>query len=251
MPNTVDMPITPNQGGLAETVHHTVQTVFSIESYDVSKKFDRWLMRLESAFKVFGIPEGKQSAFLLHYMGPEAYDILCDKLSPQIPDAKSYDEVVNIMKEHYNPEPLEIAEIFRFIQRKQIEGESVKDYLTVLQRLAITCNFSEYQKKALRNQFVFGLCNERIHSRLLEIKYLTIERAIEVALSMETSARDAAQLHKSHAGMVNKVSVEKKTEKSANTTSRNVSNSGNHVNKVLNCFRCGSEQHLANKCLNI
>ncbi|XP_072384394.1 uncharacterized protein [Diabrotica undecimpunctata] len=229
-------------------VHHTVHTVFSIESYDVSKKLDKWLMRLESAFKVFGIPQGKQSAYLLHYMGPEAYDILCDKLSPQTPDAKSYDEEVNIMKEHYNPGPLEIAKNFHFLQRKQIEGESVKDYLTVLQRLAITCNFGEYQKKVLRNQFVFGLCNERIQSRLLKIKDLNIERASKVALSMETSARDAAQLHQSHAGMVNKVSVEKKTEKSANTTSRNVSNSGNQVNKVLNCFRSGSEQHLANKC---
>lgn len=199
-------------GPTTEPVHHSIQTVFSIETYDVTKKFDRWLMRLESAFKVFAIPENMKAPYLLHYIGPNAYD--------DTPDSKTYTELVNTMKEHYNPEPLEIAEIFRFLQRKQQEGESVKEYITVLQRLATTCNFGEYQRKALRNQFVFGLRNENIQSRLLEYKNLTLERAVEVATSMETSARDAAQLHKSHTYTqnVNKLSSNQKKYKDSSSS---------------------------------
>lgn len=226
---------------------HSVQTVFSIESYDPQKKFDRWLMRLESAFNVFTVPINKKAAYLLHYMGPEAYDVLCDKISPELPSTKSYDDLVKIMKLHYNPEPLEIAENFRFLQRKQREGESCQDYLTALQRLATTCNFGDYLKKALRNQFVFGLSSQNIQSRLLEQKKLTIERAIEIAASMEISARDAAQLHSFSSNQVHSVQAQ---------GSRNVSKFNQKPSKWENsssnsnfkCFRCGSSKHLANVC---
>ncbi|KAK9729698.1 hypothetical protein QE152_g15797 [Popillia japonica] len=199
---------------------HSIHTVFSIETFDTSKKFDGWLMRLESAFNVFAAAPNKKAAYLLHYMGPEAYDVLCDKTSPETPDTRTYEQLVNTMKLHYNPEPLEIAENFRFIQRKQHEGESAREYLTALQKMATTnfrfiqrkqhegesareyltalqkmattCKFGDYLKKVLRNQFVFGLRTQNIQSRLLEQKELDIEKAVDIAVSMETSARDAA-----------------------------------------------------------
>lgn len=233
----------------ADTMH-TVQTLFSIETYDTTKKFDRWLMRLESAFKVFGVPETKKAAYLLHYMGPDAYDVLCDKLSPELPSNKTYDQLVKTMKQHYNIEPLEIAEIFRFLQRKQREGETVQDYLTALQRLATTCNFGDYLKKALRNQFVFGLLAQNIQGRLLEEKKLTIERAVEIAVSMETSARNAAQLH--HSGTGNVFNVHDKGSKgfkNQHSKTQNQRHYNNNEHKTdFKCFRCGSTKHLANAC---
>lgn len=228
----------------------TVQTLFSIETYDTTKKFDRWLMRLESVFKVFGVPETKKAAYLLHYMGPDAYDVLCDKLSPELPSNKTYDQLVKTMKQHYNPEPLEIAEIFRFLQRKQHEGETVQDYLTALQRLATTCNFGDYLMKALRNQFVFGLLAQNFQGRLLEEKKLTIERAVEIAVSMETSARNAAQLH--HSGTGNVFNVHDKGSKgfkNQHSKTQNQRHYNNNEHKTdFKCFRCGSTKHLANAC---
>ncbi|CAG9760128.1 unnamed protein product [Ceutorhynchus assimilis] len=103
------------------TTAHSVHTVFSIENFDSSKKFDRWLMRLESAFMIFEVPDIKKCAYLLHYMGPDAYDMLCDKISPKKPDLLTYEETVEIMQLHYNPEPLEIAEIFRFLQSLMVQ----------------------------------------------------------------------------------------------------------------------------------
>ncbi|XP_044764494.1 uncharacterized protein K02A2.6-like [Coccinella septempunctata] len=231
---------------------HSIHTVFSIETYDITKKFDRWLMRLESAFQVFQVPDDKKAAYLLHYMGPDAYDVLCDKISPQNPNDTPYEDLIREMKNHYNPEPLEIAENFRFLQRKQNDGESVQEYLTALQRLATTCKFGDYLKKALRNQFVFGLRTQNIQSRLLEMKDLTIERALEVAISMETSARDAAQLHRNNltSSSVNSVKCGKQMGdrplkiKASSKPSSNDKNS----NKSAYCYRCGSPSHFANTC---
>ncbi|XP_045483761.1 uncharacterized protein K02A2.6-like [Harmonia axyridis] len=213
-------------------------------------------MRLESAFEVFLVPNEKKAAYLLHYMRPDAYDVLCDKVSPENPNNMEYNDLIKEMKQHYNPEPLEIAENFRFLQRKQNEGESVQQYLTTLQRLATTCKFGDYLKKALRNQFMFGLRTQNIQSRLLEMKDLTIERALEVAISMETSARDAAQLHRSNvaSASVNSVKCEKGNNdrfSSKRAFAKSSSNNSKNVNFKNYCYRCGSPTHFANKCKHI
>ena len=58
-----------------------------------------------------------------------------------------------------------------------------------LEKLAQTCSFGDYLDKALRNQFVFGLQNRAIQSRLLEIRDLTLAKAKDIAFGMEMSNR--------------------------------------------------------------
>jgi len=152
---------------------------------------------MEGSFQVFGIGEDLQVQYLLHYIGMEAYDILCDKIEPGNPAKKSYEELVTIMREHYEPAPLEIMENYRF-RLTQKEGESIQEFVAALQRLSINCKFGPYLSTALRNQFVFGLQKPQIQSRLLETADLTWAKAVEKASAMEMSMKDAAQLHKSN-----------------------------------------------------
>ncbi|KAK9736597.1 Reverse transcriptase (RNA-dependent DNA polymerase) [Popillia japonica] len=233
---------------------HSIHTVSSIETFDTSKKINRWLMRLESAFNVFAVAPNKKAAYLLHYMSPDAYNVLCDKISPENPDTKTYEQLVNTMKLHYNPEPLEIAENFRFIQRKQHEGDSARVYLTALQKMATTCKFGDYlKKKALRNQFVFGLRTQNIQSRLLEQKELDIEKAVDIAVSMETSARDAAHLHRSNIANIHSVGNSKVQPRQQSAVPGGVQRPYVKQNVIdtegsIKCFRCGSDKHLATTC---
>lgn len=60
--------------------------------------------------------------------------------------------------------------------------------------MAATCNFGNFLSMALRNQFVCGLANDKIKNRLLETSQLTMERATEIALSMEASLKDVNRL---------------------------------------------------------
>lgn len=85
---------------------------------------------------------------------------------------------------------MEIAENFRFYQRKQKEEESIKDFVAALHKLSIHCNFGEYLKTALRNQFVFGLTSHRAQSRVLETRELTFEKAVQVTTTMELTEKD-------------------------------------------------------------
>jgi len=102
------------------------QSVIQIENFDPAKQtWKRWLQRLQGSFKVFKITVDEEKVvYLLHYIGVEAFGVLCDRLDPEDPYAKSFEELCNKLGEFYAPEPLEIAEIYTFRKRTQKDGET-------------------------------------------------------------------------------------------------------------------------------
>lgn len=78
-----------------------------------------------------------------------------------------------------------------------------------------------------------------------------MERALEIAISMETSARDAAQLHRSQTQVdVHNVATwnGEKTKPNTSSSRNNIKVNKSDTNKHLLCFRCGDSKHLANNC---
>lgn len=166
------------------------------ETFDADRQpWKRWLQRLEGAFHVFHISEDTEKvAYLLHYIGVNAFGILCDQLDPEDPYLKSYDQLKAKLSEFYAPEPLEIAENYIFHRRRQREEENAQQLMVALQKLSIHCKFGSYLQTALRNQFVFGLQNQRIQSRLLEAADLTMEKALKTATTMELADQGVSKL---------------------------------------------------------
>ena len=90
---------------------------------------------------------------------PLHYTLLRGLVSPELPKDKSYDE---LMKKHYDPEPIIIAERFHFYRRDQKTGESIADYLASLRRLASRCKFGTFLTEALRDKLVCGMQSDNI-----------------------------------------------------------------------------------------
>ncbi|KMQ83907.1 hypothetical protein RF55_18822 [Lasius niger] len=156
-----ESPVGSNLGPPSST---KVQNVMQMEMYDpTTQSWKRWLQRLEGSLRVFKITADEEKvAYLLHYIGAEAFGILCDRLDPEDPYTKSFEVICKKLEEFYAPEPLEIAEIFTFRKRLQKDGELAQEYLAALQKLSLYCKFGKYLKTELRNQFVFGMKNPRI-----------------------------------------------------------------------------------------
>ena len=93
-----------------------------------------------------------------------------------------------------SPNPLEIAERFRFYKRNQHGGESILSYVAELRKLATHCNFGGNLNEALRDRLVCGLRNMQIQKRLLLEAKLKYSKAVEIAVAMETAIRDASEL---------------------------------------------------------
>lgn len=225
--------------GTTSTTNTTTTTtaasapLIAMESFDKKKlKWSRWVDRFELMLSVSGIPEQKKLTFLLHYMGQDAYNTVCDKLAPEKPSDSNYETVVETLEQFYEPKPLELVENFKFHKRYQLDNETVEEYLTTLRKLAIHCNFGTYLDTALRNQFVFGLKSSAAQKRCLEKKELKLNDAYEIALAAEMAEKGGAEIQSTQASS----SGVHKIQKTVST------------DKKSKCYRCGRTNHSADVC---
>ena len=71
----------------------------------------------------------------LSMIGGPTYDILWSLASPGLPEGKSYAEIVALLKSHYEPKPIIIAERWKFHKHNQLPGESIADFVAKMRCL--------------------------------------------------------------------------------------------------------------------
>ncbi|XP_031338141.1 uncharacterized protein LOC116167045 [Photinus pyralis] len=137
--------------------------------------------------KVNEIEASKHTPILITVIGGEAFDLMVDLCNPANPEDKKFEDLVKLMQNHLQPQPSEIAERYKFRQRKQDVGKSVAVYMANLKKLAKDCKFGEKLEENLRDQLVFGLKSETTRQRLFVEKSLTFQKAQEIAVGVEAA----------------------------------------------------------------
>ena len=79
----------------------------------------------------------------LSVIGAKTYSLLWDLLALTNPKEKSFDELAAVLKKHFEPKPLVIAEKFTFHRRNQSSTKPVLDYIAELRCLAMHCDFGD------------------------------------------------------------------------------------------------------------
>lgn len=248
----------------------TEKEILHIDKFDPTQfKWKRWLQQLEGAFVISKIEGEARLPYLLHFIGTKNFSTLCDYMDDADLYTQKYTDVTDKLKDLFEPEVIEIAENFKFNSRKQQPGENIHDFVTSLKKMSQSCNFGTFLKTALRNQFVFGIASSRVRQRLLETKDLTLDKAIQIASSMELSEKENTELNERNNNNRNSVhavglrgntaSKPKYSNKNKKFSNKKTSEYNNQEKqKQLNqrsgrrsdrvCYRCGSTEHLAPAC---
>lgn len=164
-----------------------------IEPYNLgNSNWDAYVRRVNQFITLNSIDNALKVATLVTVVGAECYELMCDLCAPDTPESKSYDQLVALVKEHLEPDRSEIAERHIFRQRIQRQGENIREYLQALKHLAKTCNFGACLEICLRDQFVSGLVDEDMRSRIFAERGIDYKRAVELALALEAAERHAA-----------------------------------------------------------
>ena len=100
--------------------------------------------------------DARKSAVLLSLLGGKVYGTLRNLLSPDQPAGKPYDKLKTVLKAHYEPKPIIIAERFHFHKHNQNPTESIAEFVAKPKRLAATCEFGQYLNNALRDRLSAG-----------------------------------------------------------------------------------------------
>lgn len=229
--------------------HLSKQLMSGFEKYVPGDDFEEYLELFDNFMGLCNVTENanKLSA-LLHYIGPETYSTLKKLLKPDKPKEKTFQQNVKALKDHFCPAKHSVVEHFVFNEIKRNEGESVADFIVRLKDQAAKCNFGDFRDTAIRDKIVQGI-NDTCIQKLLLSKGgdITLEVAIETAVSGELTDKSVAKLNNSEAHSsrqskdesVNKVSTsakkdakkEKSNENSYKSHGKNKDKHNNFYNK--------------------
>ena len=171
--------------------------------------------------------EGKKWAILLSVVGAKHYAILRG-LAENKPEEETFKELCTLMERHIRPAPNVIHGRFLFNTRDKKEDESISEYVTLWRKMSEHCNFEEKVNEHIRDHLVVGVKDEKIQEWLLGERTLPLEKAIEIAVSME-SARKYSRLMLGTSTSETKTPIHRLPDRDK-------------------CYRCGSTTHLAGRC---
>jgi len=179
---------------------------FSSEEEDI----DSYLERLREYFIAYDIKDGtehavKRRAILLTSIGSVSYRVLKDLSFPDAPNTKTFEQLATLLRGHYKPTRLKVAERYRFHSANQRPGESITDFVRELKKLAGTCEFTNDQlQDSLRDRFIF----QQIKRKLLSANY-TFQEAVDAAIAQETAQKDVQALGSNSLGLRSPAGVNK------------------------------------------
>ena len=122
-----------------------------------TESISAYLERLQMFFEANDIAAEKKVSVLLTVIGRQNFSLLRNLVAPESPKDKSFDDLTKLLKSHFEPKKLVIAERFNFYRRDQQAGESIMDFVADLRRLTLNCEFEAFLDQALRDRFVCGL----------------------------------------------------------------------------------------------
>jgi len=151
-----------------------------------------------------------------------------------MPNDKTFAQLIEVLKNHYNPKPLEIIQRFYFNSRVRKPGKSIATYLAELQALAEHCHFEASLEDMLRDRLVVGINDPILQQRLLSEPQLSLKKATDIALAHETAVKDSKAIQES------------------NGESQTINHLGDSKPRSSNpmkpCYHCGKSNHKATDC---
>ena len=154
-----------------------------------SQENHNWIGYTESLDQYFLPNEitdnGRKRAASLSSCGAKTYKLIRNIVTRETDE--TFAELINIVKNHFNPRPSITVYRFKFHSCFRKQGESIQQYVAKLRCLSEHCDFRDHLEDMIRDRLICGVNDERIHRRLLAESRLDFEKALELATAMETA----------------------------------------------------------------
>ena len=226
------------------------------------KKFRRAWYNYAVVVRLQRFDEEYKTATFLSAIGEEALEIYEGTTFEPPETSKVLDSVVQKFEEFCIGQTNETFERYVFNSRSQKEDESIDHYVSALRTLAKTCNFCQcLHDSLLRDRIVLGVKEPALRKKLLQERKLTLEKAIDICKSGETTAQHLKDLAAPKDPNANEVhTLKHRSEKKLRRDSKGVKKckycGGTHELKRekcpaygMTCGKCGRSNHFAKVCM--
>ncbi len=97
--------------------------------------------------------------------GPSTYQLIRSLVALTKPSSKTFVELVELVKTHFNTKPLAIVSRFKVTSCVRSHGESVSSIVVRLQQLMEYCKYGASLEEMLRDRLIGGTNDKRLQRR--------------------------------------------------------------------------------------
>ena len=205
-----------------------------------------WFRTFEAFLNKSEIPDSDKLDTLINHISSNVYQY--------ISDCNDYTSAVSALKNVYIKPVNKLFARYKLASRRQQGHESLEQFLQSLKLMSKECSFTALTKdarsqEAILDAFVAGISSSTIRQRLLENDHLTLDSAVQQALSLDLAQRNA--------GIYSGSSIVAAVNNTATYSSQNEQESGpdtiyetsqNLAYTKSKCFFCGRQSHHRSKC---
>ena len=159
-------------------------------------RWDKWMSRLENLFVGLNITDEKQKrALLLHYAGEKVFDIYEAEKGDD--DGTTYDGAKDVLNTYFSPKKNKQMEIYTFRSYKQLENQTLDEYVMELRTLSKTCEFDNVDNEILQ-QIIQNCRSTQLRRRALREPGKSLSDILTLGRMLEQSDKQAAAIENSH-----------------------------------------------------
>src|SRR5688572_4037706 len=158
------------------------------------KRFKSQWANFEVASDLEEKSSSKRAAVFLACIGSEAYETFQAMDFETEGDRADIDKVIEAFERHCVGEVHVTYERYVFNQRMQDVGETFDSFMSDLRRLIKSCDYGTLDESMLRDRIVIGVRDDATRRKLLQIRKLTLNSAIDVCKASEVATKQLREM---------------------------------------------------------
>uniref|UniRef100_A0AC34G5B9 Uncharacterized protein n=1 Tax=Panagrolaimus sp. ES5 TaxID=591445 RepID=A0AC34G5B9_9BILA len=173
--------------------------IFPPPAYDGKMRFDIWQIQFDMYVKASNIADENKVVVFLQHMGMDMLVKLVDWLDPILPQTKTYEELVKLVKSQCSSSPNLFASRVKLFTERQAPGQSVQEYIAYMTQLFGRCKLREMSAEDFGILAILrGLNSDDMRQYLMDPEVKKVDDLRTKAMKFEQS-RIAAKEVKSRA----------------------------------------------------
>ncbi|UYV60549.1 K02A2.6-like [Cordylochernes scorpioides] len=201
-----------------------------IQSMDFDE-YVRYFNNYMIAEDKLNVEENRKIAIFLNSVGAEAqrqYYTL-----PKASTVTSLSEAIDLLRQRYVVKSRPWVIRMKFNDRRQLQGETIADYISALCALAKDCAYGSMEDELIRDRFIVGTKIKQLRDRLLvETTDLNLDQVVQLATQYEKAQEDNKMFDNTPEG-INKIAAnDRRTEPNLRERKK--------ISTNFKCLRCGA-----------